>query len=201
MKKFIRSLVLTCVLLAVPFTSWAVDVVLLSTQTASSSSSITFTSSITSTYPIYEVHFYGVSPASNDVDLYLRTSTDNGSNYDSSTTDYKYGSSTTRSSDGSVYLDVSDADSKIVLNAASLAGLNNASGRISSGTIRIYNPLSTTDRTHMSWDMTAIIASGSDLSNTRGGGSRSATADVDALEFTMSSGNIASGTFKLYGIK
>ena len=37
--------------------------------------------------------------------------------------------------------------------------------------------------------------------NTYTGGYYNTTSDIDAVQFTMSSGNIDAGTFKLYGIK
>jgi len=45
------------------------------------------------------------------------------------------------------------------------------------------------------------ITAGSTISNVSMGGSRLAAANVDAVKFYFSSGNIESGIFKLYGIK
>jgi hypothetical protein len=54
---------------------------LLSTQTASSSASISFTSGIDSTYDIYKFEFINCHPATDDVNFQFNLSTDGGSNY------------------------------------------------------------------------------------------------------------------------
>ena len=57
------------------------SMVLISEQTASSSASISFTSGIDSTYPIYKFEFINIHPANNNVKLQFNLSTDGGSNY------------------------------------------------------------------------------------------------------------------------
>jgi hypothetical protein len=42
---------------------------------------------------------------------------------------------------------------------------------------------------------------GSAFNFVKGGGIRDTNADVDAIRFLLSSGNIASGTFRLYGVR
>jgi hypothetical protein len=54
--------------------------VLLSTATASSSSSIEFTSGIDSTYDVYKFEFINIHPVLMTIDFF-NFSTDNGSNY------------------------------------------------------------------------------------------------------------------------
>ena len=65
------------------------DLVLLSTATASSSSTIDITSSIDSTYDVYLVQLNNVVLSTNTT-LYVRTSTNAGSTWDSGSTDYRY---------------------------------------------------------------------------------------------------------------
>jgi hypothetical protein len=54
---------------------------LISTQTASSSSTISFTSGIDSTYDEYVFKFYDIHPATNSANLTFNGSSDTGSNY------------------------------------------------------------------------------------------------------------------------
>src|SRR5210317_362140 len=53
---------------------------LISEQTASSSASISFTSGLDSTYPIYKFEFFDIHPASS-AEFQFQTSTDGGSTY------------------------------------------------------------------------------------------------------------------------
>ena len=55
--------------------------ILLSTQTASASATISFTTGLDSTYDMYELHFINIRPATNDVGFQFQGSTDGGSNY------------------------------------------------------------------------------------------------------------------------
>ena len=57
------------------------SLVLLSTQTASSSATIDFTSNIDSTYDSYVFKFINMHPATNSVEFSFNMSTDSGSNY------------------------------------------------------------------------------------------------------------------------
>src|SRR5210317_2146289 len=67
--------------------------VLISEQTASASASISFTSGIDSTYPIYRFEFIDIHPSTNDVDFQFNLSTDGGSNYNvtKTTTNFQAG--------------------------------------------------------------------------------------------------------------
>ena len=57
------------------------SLVLISEQTASSSSTISFTSGIDSTYKEYIFKFTDIHPATDNTDLTFNGSTDSGSNY------------------------------------------------------------------------------------------------------------------------
>ena len=56
---------------------------LLEQHTASASSSLDFTTAITSTYDEYLIEFVGIVPATDAVEMQLRMSTNGGSSYDS----------------------------------------------------------------------------------------------------------------------
>ena len=59
---------------------------LISTQTASSSATISFTSGIDSTYKEYVFKFYDIHPATDNSSFTFQASTDGGSNYNTTVT-------------------------------------------------------------------------------------------------------------------
>lgn len=163
--------------------------VLISTATASSSATIDFTG-LSSTYFAYVVYMSNVVPVTNSVNFIMRTSTNNGSSYDSGASDYKYvGSRTSYSGGPTPSITGSVGDSSIEIYPA----MSNTSTNAGSFCLTIYNPsLANTGR--ISWEGTAST------SDRYGSGIRDTAADIDAIRFLMSSGNISTGTFKLYGI-
>jgi hypothetical protein len=166
----------------------AADVVLISTQTASSSADITFTG-LSSAYSLYAVHLTAVVPASNNVFLYFRTSTDGGSSYDSGASDYSYDIHSSGTS-------ASATTTRVVLHGNQTG---NAANEMFNGIVEIYNPSATTE-TFIGGRFTMKDNTGS-LRVGSVAGVRNSAADVDAIQFLFSTGNIASGTFKLYGYK
>jgi hypothetical protein len=75
---------------------------------------------------------------------------------------------------------------------------SNAANEDMTGYVHIINP-SASAFCSVVWSFEAY-GTGSDTGVTIGGGRRGSAADVDAIQFLMSSGNLTSGTFKLYGI-
>jgi len=174
------------------------DFVYISSATASSSSEITFTG-LSGTYDAYMVCMQGVKPATDSVIMYMQTSTNNGSSYDSGASDYAWSSSGTNDG-GTIDPEGSTGDSKI-----SLAGeqgseeLGNGTNETVAGNVWIYNP-GDTEYTKFNFNLTYTDKS-NDHNSLTGGHCRLSAADVDAIRFYMSSGNIASGNFRLYGLK
>jgi hypothetical protein len=168
------------------------DVVLIDTQTASSSASITFTD-LDSTYERYAVHISNIIPATNISQLYMRTSANNGSSYDSGASDYEitnFGAWNTTSGTGNAnasYMQVFPSN------------LGTASNELAHAEVMLYSP-SSSQYTYMKSDSVMLDHSGVHYIGVCAG-YRASAAAVDAIQFIMSSGNIASGTFKLYGYK
>ena len=172
--------------------------VLLATATASSSSSVEFTSDIDNTYDYYELVCTNVVPATDDASLRLRTSTDGGSTYESSGyVSVVHGASTggTSQIDGltaGVYL----------CNTTTNWGVD--AGSTSEGlAVRIcFSSPSSASKKMKLWGQSCWLAgNGTSGIVAQLGGLRNVTTDVDAIELTFDSGNIASGEFKLYGVK
>lgn len=165
----------------------------LATATASASATINFTG-LTSAYVAYVVVLTAVAPATDNVELWLRTSTDGGSTYDAGVSDYRWGSIVANAEAASILATGDAADSEIRLMDAQ----GNAANEKLSGEVWIHNP-SAADYCRVRYKMLGQ----STESNTRptfGGGHRIAAADVDAIRFLFSSGNISSGQFDLFGL-
>jgi hypothetical protein len=161
----------------------------LATATASSSATIDFTD-LSSSYNAYLVILSNVAPATDAVNFLFRTSTDGGSTYDSGASNYEYGNSTTTGAPVG-----STGATAIQLNNRALG---NASNKSTCGHLLIYKP-SATQFCRVNWQLTCSRSDAA-IDHVYGGGARIAAAAVNAIRFLMSSGNIASGQFDLYGL-
>jgi len=184
--------------ISVAFTAPSGDFVHIASATASSSSEITFTG-LSSTYDTYVIEMQGVQPATDGVIMYMQTSTDNGSTYDSGATDYAWNSSGTNDG-GTIDPEGSTGDTKIGLaGEQGSEELGNGTNETLAGNITIYKPSDTT-YTKVNFNLTYLDVA-ADNNSLTGGGARLSAADVDAVRLYMSSGNIATGNFRLYGYK
>jgi len=171
-------------------------VVLLGTQTASNSASLAFTSLISATYDEYIFVIQNIIPATDGADFYLRTSTNNGSSYDAAGSDYAYAGS--RAVSGSVSNTVSQSSSAGQILIAE--SLGNATGENCNGKVTLFNPLNATVYKCVKYAM-GYYSSAPDARVLDGAGYRLAVADIDAVQFLMSSGNITSGVIRMYGVR
>lgn len=166
----------------------------ITTSTASSSSSIDFTS-LSATYQAYRVVAYGIQPASDGVSLYFRTSTDNGSTFDNGSTDYSWTRSNTSTSSNSASADRDDTEIEI-----SNSNLGNNTNEFIDIDVTIWDPAASAF-TSIMWSSMQANSSSATRYSVQGGGNRKDTTAVDAVRFFMSSGNISVGEFVLYGIE
>jgi hypothetical protein len=173
---------------------------LISEQTASGSASISFTSGIDSTYPIYKFEFINIHPQNNNIDFEFNLSTDSGSNYNvtKTTTLFK-----TYHDEADTTTTLSYDDGRDIAQGTGYQDIatnfGNDNDQNLAGTLEIFNPSSTTFvkhficRTqfthHADFTVEHYVA-----------GYGNTTSAVNAIRFQMSSGNIDSGTIKLYGI-
>jgi hypothetical protein len=164
---------------------------LLSTGTANSSATLDFT--IPSGYTNFKFVAASVAPATDGVNLWIRTSTDGGSSYDAGASDYRYGNSFA-SSLGAASNTGSNAAAQFVLGGQ----LGNSTEESISAEIIVVRPANAKNCRSV-WNTVQISAAGS-FNACFGGGERLSSADVDRVRFLMSSGNIATGTIQLYGI-
>ena len=175
--------------------------ILLSTQTASASASISFTTGIDSTYDIYKFEFINCHPATNTVKFQFNMSTDSGSNYNvtkTTTTFYAIhddvGVSNLAYDTGS---DVAQGTGDAILNTVT----GNANDSSCSGSMFLFNPSSTTYVKHfISQTHTTRADVDGTIYNWFGAGYGNTTSAVNAVIFRFASGNIDAGTIKMYGI-
>ena len=175
------------------------------TLTASSDSTLSFVDGSSSvvldnTYPIYIFKYINMHPETNNAEFTVNFR-DGGSNYDATKTTTYF----------RAYHDEADSNTGVAYNttkdlaqgtgAAVLAeDIGNGNDESVSGVFHLFNPSSTTFVKH--FISRAQSYNGSDYSVDQYiGGYANVTAAVDGVQFAFSSGNIDTGTIKLYGIK
>jgi len=172
----------------------------ISKVTASSSSTISFTSGIDSTYKEYVFIFNDIHPSSNAKSLTFQTDTGTNTNYNIACT----------SSGFEAYNNEPDNDSELRYdtqydNAQSTSFIHLASEIMSvddascSGTLRIFSPSSSTFVKH--W-MSEFHGMRNDVYSWRfmKAGYFNTTTALTRFQFKLNSGNIDAGTITLYGI-
>ena len=182
--------------------SGAGTLVLLSTQTASNSATISFTTGLDSTYDMYEFKFIDIHPRTDFVNFQFNGSTDSGSNYNiTKTTTWFRGvqSEDAVTVPGEVGYDASEdlAQSTAFQTIFTIIGGN--ADENGSGSLKLFNPSSTTYVKHFisrcnyyhSSDLTVDLFLAGYLNT---------TSAINAIQFKMSSGNF-DGIIKLYGVK
>ena len=175
--------------------------ILLSTQTASASATISFTTGLDSTYDEYIFKFINIHPATDDTGLQFNMSTDGGSNYNVTKTTTAFRS----------IHDEADTDTSLAYRttndlAQSTAfqvlhpNLGNDNDQQASGELTLFNPSSTTYVKHF---ISRVESYTSDNYSQEFyiAGYGNTTSAVNAIRFQMSSGNIDDGIIKLYGVK
>tara|TARA_B100000902_G_scaffold392122_1_gene443992 strand:+ start:618 stop:1211 length:594 start_codon:yes stop_codon:yes gene_type:complete len=171
---------------------------LLSTATASSSSTLSFTSGISSTYSSYVFKFINIHPSANSM-FGFQTSTNGGSSYGVTATtsffraqQHEGGGSETLAYDTS--MDLAQSTSNIRLGRP----IETDADESLSGTLTIFSPSSGTFVKHYAYNNSVM---GNYIQNAFGGGYFNTTSAINAVKFEFESGNIDSGIIKMYGMK
>ena len=175
--------------------------VLLSTQTASSSATISFTTGLDSTYDEYIFKFINIRPATDAVWFQFNLSTDSGSNYNVTKTTTFFNAyhdeadtATTLSYQTAQDLAQSTSDQRISYD------LGNGSDECCSGSLQLFNPSSTTYVKHFISNVNDYFYLNFSINDYMAGYANTTSA-INAIRFQMSSGNIADGIIKMYGVK
>ena len=174
-------------------------------QTASSSATVSFvdgTSDVVldDTYKEYLFTFNNIHPATDGAEFQVNFSIDSGSNYNvakNTTFVYAYHNE----ADGTTALEY-NASNDLALGTGIqiiMENVGNDNDQCGSGYLHLYNPSDTTfTKQFIATTQTNINADYS--TNAYVGGFINSTSAVDAVQFSMSSGNIDAGDICLYGI-
>jgi len=176
--------------------------ILLSTQTASASASISFTTGLDSTYDEYIFKFINIHPATNGAEFTFNLSTDSGSNYNVTKTSTYFMAIHTEADTFTVLeyrTDLDLAQSTSFQNLARDLEGTDADGNLS-GELTLFNPSNTTYVKHFISRINNQETSGASEDNFIAGYGNTTSA-VNAIQFKMSTGNIDDGIIKLYGVR
>ena len=173
---------------------------LISTQTASSSSTISFTSGIDSTYKEYIFKFYDIHPQTDDKHFHFNMSIDGGSNYNvTKTTTFHEGYHKEDGSDAGIqyntYVDLAQSTDFQPLAYS----IGNGNDESCTGTLHLFDPSNTTFVKHYISRFNAYN-SGNYSVDQYSAGYGNTTSAVNAVQFKFVSGNIDTGVIKLYGV-
>jgi hypothetical protein len=179
------------------------SLILLSTQTASASANISFTSDIDSTYDSYVFKFINIHPASDGVQFLMQGSTNSGSSYGVTTTDTNFAAFQRENGTGAALsyftaYDVAQSTSFFPLHSDFLDNDNDSS---CSGSLHLFNPSSTTYVKLFITRNQAVCSSSPNYTfNSFTAGYFNTTSAINAIQFKYSSGNIDDGIIKMYGV-
>jgi len=176
------------------------DLVFISRSTASSSSSLSITSGISSTYKEYIFMFNNIHPASAS-NFTFNLSADSGSNYNVTKTTsvfYYYHQESGSDAGGGYVTSLDLAQSTAYQPLGNIEADNDTS---LSGVLHLFEPSSTTFVKHFVSRVNVVYPATTDYtSDYYIAGYGNTTSAIDAVDFKMASGNIDSGVIKLYGV-
>ena len=173
---------------------------LLQTQTASSVASISFTSNIDSTYPIYVFKFINCHPATNEQNFTFQVDTGTNTNYNQTITSTFFRAYHQEDDGGTAlgYLTSRDQAQGTSFQPLTVT-VGNDNDQCTNGTLHLFNP-STTFVKHFISRFVDYEGGNQAVDNYCAGYINTTTA-ITRVQFKFASGNIDSGTIKLYGIK
>jgi hypothetical protein len=177
------------------------NMVFISSQTASASASISFTTGIDSTYKEYQFYFVNMHPSINS-HFVFNLSTNGGSNYNVTKTTTSFGSGHRENGAETLFgydtasdLAQSTSDQRISANG----GIDTGNDESLSGSFQLFNPASTTYVKHFisntqhyhgtTWSLNSFMA-----------GYGNTTSAINAVQFKFVSGNIDAGKILMFGL-
>jgi hypothetical protein len=171
----------------------------ISEQTASGSASISFTTGIDSTYPIYKFEFINIHPSTASRPQF-NLSTDGGSNYNVTKTTTVFNSYHNEADTSAALAYSPSGDLAQSTGVQRLGGTTDADNDTAmSGTLTLFNPSSTTFVKHFIIRTQQVSTAYSQELYIAGYGNT--TSAINGIQFSQSSGTIETGKIKLYGIK
>jgi hypothetical protein len=170
---------------------------LLSSQTASNVANLSFTQLNNALYRVYLFEFDSVLPATDSTTLWLRLSSNGGSSYDAGASDYAHLVEAASTLSTAPAYHNSAGATQIAVTFSNDVG--NAAGEEGvTGRLWLFKaPSAAQARVHFEFDYENPSGL---LVQVAGRGRRNAAQDTDAVRFLFSSGNITSGTIRMYGL-
>ena len=170
-------------------------------QEGTASAQATLDLSWSGTYRSVIIELSALVPVTDATDLYLRTSADSGATFASGASDYAWHNTlafTTLvgaagdAADAQIVINRNDAASQHISNVAAEGGI--------AATITIHDPASSAIYPRMGWQY-QVFTDGTGFGSGVGGGARLAAVSINAVRLLFSSGNIASGSYAVYGMR
>lgn len=175
--------------------------VVISSQTASNSASIVFTSGLDSTYDRYVIELDSITCQTDDKQLQMVIGTGAGPTYQTGAGAYSW--SQTSEIAGLDVQSGNSADTQMLLTqpTGGTTALGNASGENFTGTIFFSDPDASSHFTNFSWQTSYNRALDSLAYHSMGGGFYKTATPITALKFLFDAGQIVSGRITLIGVK
>ena len=176
------------------------SMVLISTSTASSSSTIDFTSGIDSTYKEYIFKFSDIHPATNDQSFAFQVDTGTNTSYNQTITSSFFNAQHDESDSNTYFMYRTTGDQAQGTSFQRLTeGTGNDNDQSCSGTLHLFDPSNTTFVKHFIAN-THNAHQGDYAMNNFIAGYVNTTTALTRVRFKFESGNIDSGTIKMYGV-
>ena len=177
------------------------DVVLLSSQTASSDASVTFTGLMTSTYGEYIFQFYNLGPEGDSRQFQFQVNATDGADFnDSAITSTFFRSQINESGDSPLLAYTDDKDQAQGTSFQDLSvGTGSDTDESCVGELHIFNPSSTTYVKHFIATMNEYHSSIYTMNNYIAGYINDTTA-IDDIQFKFNADDF-DGTIKMWGVK
>ena len=163
---------------------------LISSQTASSSANISFTSGITSTYKEYVFSFHNIHPATDGAKFGFQFNASGGSGFDETLTTTYWRTYNNEASE-----DQAQGTAFTILDG----GVGADADQCTAGVMQLFNPASTTFIKHFifrgtHYDVNNFVA------DVHTNGYVNTTSAITEVQFKFSSGNIDAGTIRMFGV-
>jgi hypothetical protein len=171
---------------------------LLETQTASSSSTISFTSNIDDTYDEYVFKFYDIHPATDAVDLTFQADTGTNTNYNQSMTTTLFQAAHDEA-DSSAAVGYQAGIDQAGTAFQRIGKVGNGNDECCVGILHLFAPSSSVFVKHFFSNVQNYHNENYSTQEFTAGYFNTTTA-LTRVQFKMSSGNIDAGVIKLYGI-
>jgi len=173
--------------------------VLLATNTFTGTTTSNFTTKITSAYNVYIFRWNAINPATDAVKFTFQGSTDGGSNYNTSmTTTYFAAYNYENDSGAALGYDGGQDQGNGTAYQPLCNDIGNDADQNEAGELFIFNPASTVYVKHFT-SIGNQCGAGDYTQNQYAGGYFNTASAINAISFTMSSGNM-DGTIRMYGM-